>query len=155
VIYLSAPTLPYGRGDLGRTDAYSQTDLTLSHAFNLGKGGHRRLRFEVNVRNLFDQSAVVSRVTQLNRSGAISAARLPLSQFFAGYNPNDHVGAANPSVPLNPIYGQPGSSYRNGGNYLVPGTVGDSGQSSFAARFPNFGGYQDFRTVRLGVTLTF
>ena len=35
VIYLSAPTFPFGRGDLGRTPAYRQTDLTLSHSFKL------------------------------------------------------------------------------------------------------------------------
>jgi outer membrane receptor protein involved in Fe transport len=151
VIYLSAPTFPFGRGDLGRTPAYSQTDLTLTHSFKLTKGTN--LRLEANVRNLFDQDAVISRVTQINRSGAISAARLPLSKFFAGYNVNDYIGAANPSVPLNPIYGQPGASYRAGGGPVVAGAT--NGLSSFSARNPNFGAYQDFRTIRLGVTLTF
>ena len=149
VIYLSAPTLPYGRGDLGRTAMYKQTDLTLSHAFNLGK--RMGLRLEANVRNLFDQDSVLSRVTQLNRSGAISASALPLDQFFKGYDPNRFVGT--PSVPRNPIYGQPGASYRNGGGPVVAGAL--SGSSAFSARFPNFGAYQDFRTVRLGVSLTF
>jgi hypothetical protein len=149
VIYLSAPTLPYGRGDLGRTAMYKQTDLTLSHAFNLGK--RMGLRLEANVRNLFDQDSVLSRVTQLNRSGAISASALPLDQFFKGYDPLRYVG--NASVPLNPIYGQPGASYRNGGGPVVAGA--SSGSSAFSARFPNFGAYQDFRTVRLGVSLTF
>jgi len=153
VIYLSAPTLPFGRSDLGRTPAYSQTDLTLTHAFNLDKSKNRRLRFEVNVRNLFNQDAAISRVTQLNRSGAISVARLPLNKFFSGYNVFDYIGTANPSVPLNPIYGLPGASYRNGGGPVVTGATG--GSSSFSARFPNFGAYQDFRTIRLGVTLTF
>jgi len=151
VIYLSAPTFPYGRGDLGRTPAYSQTDLTLTHSFKLTKG--TQLRLEANVRNLFDQSTVISRVTQINRSGAISAARLPLSTFFSGYDVNNYIGAANPSVPLNPIYGQAGASYRAGGGPAVAGSAG--GLSSFSARNPNFGGYQDFRTIRLGVSLTF
>lgn len=150
VIYLSAPTLPYGRGDLGRTAMYKQTDLTLSHAFNLGK--RMGLRLEANVRNLFDQDSVLSRVTQLNRSGAISASQLPLDQFFKGYDPNKFVGAGT-GVPYNPIYGQPGASYRAGGGPVVAGAT--SGSSAFSARFPNFGAYQDFRTVRLGVSLTF
>ena len=60
---------------------------------------------------------------------------------------------AGTGVPYNPIYGQPGASYRAGGGPVVAGTVG--GSSAFSARFPNFGAYQDFRTVRLGVTLTF
>jgi hypothetical protein len=150
VIYLSAPTLPYGRADMGRTQTYSQTDLTLTHAFNLSKG--MNLRFSANVRNLFDQSAVISRDTQLNRSGAISAARLPIAQFFKGYNVNNFVNPQNNTgsgVPYNPIYGQAGASYRNGGG---PGpTLG----TAFSARNANFGGYQDFRTLRLGMTLTF
>ena len=154
VIYLSAPTLPSGRGDLGRTPMYSQTDLTLAHSFKLS--GRMGLRFEANVRNLFDQDTIISRVTQLNRAGAISASRLPVAQFFQGYNPNNFVGAANPSVPLNPIYGLPGSSYRAGGGApVITGFGGMSASSAYAARFPNFGGYQDFRTLRLGVSLTF
>ena len=157
VIYLSAPTLPFGRGDLGRTAAYKQTDLTLTHSFNLGK--RMGLRFEANVRNLFDQDSVLSRVTQLNRAGAIPQSLLPLSKFFAGYNVSDFVNPQNSTgsgVPYNPIYGLPGASYRAGqGPALAAsaGTVG--GSSAFSARFPNFGAFQDFRTVRLGVTLTF
>ena len=151
VIYLSAPTLPFGRGDMGRTGVYSQTDLALTHSFKLSKG--TSLRFEANVRNLFDQDAVLSRVTQINRSGAISAARLPLSQFFKGYDVYQNIGPVNAGAPFNPIYGKPGASYRAGGGATVAGAL--SGQSSFSARLPNFGAFQDFRTIRLGVTLTF
>ena len=158
VIYLSAPTLPFGRGDLGRTQAYSQTDLTLTHQFKLTKG--MNLRLEANVRNLFDQDAVISRVTQLNRSGAIPASRLPLSQFFAGYNVADFVNPQNltpagttTGVPYNPIYGQPGASYRAGGGPVISGA--SNGASAFSARNANFGAFQDFRAIRLGVTLTF
>jgi outer membrane receptor protein involved in Fe transport len=159
VIYLSAPTFPFGRGDLGRTPTYSQTDLSLSHSFKLTKGTN--LRLEANVRNLFDQSSVISRVTQLNRSGAIPASILPLSAFFAGYNVFDYVNPQNsglaPGAPYNAIYGLPGASYRAGGGVNVnpQGTAGGYGQSAFAARNANFGAYQDFRTIRLGVTLTF
>jgi hypothetical protein len=148
VIYLSAPTFPFGRGDLGRTPAYYQTDLSLTHSFKLG--GSKSLRFEANVRNLFDQDSTISRVTQINRSGAISLARLPLDKFFAGYNVFDYIGAANPSVPVSPIYGRPSGSYRAGQG---GGLATDS--SAYAARYPNFGAFQDFRVIRLGVTLTF
>jgi hypothetical protein len=148
VIYLSAPTFPFGRGDLGRTPTYTQTDLSLGHSFKLG--GNKSLRFEANVRNLFDQDAVISRVTQINRSGAISLARLPLEKFFAGYNVNDYIGAANPSVPISPIYGKPSGSYRAGQG---GGLATDS--SAYSARYPNFGAFQDFRAIRLGLTFSF
>jgi hypothetical protein len=144
VIYLSAPTFPFGRGDLGRTPKYLQTDLNLTHSFNLGKS--KSLRFEANVRNLFDQDVVISRVTQINRTSAISQARLPLSKFFAGYNVFDYIGPANPSVAISPIYNKASGSYRGGAG---------GGDSAQAARLPGFGGFQDFRVIRLGVTLTF
>jgi hypothetical protein len=89
-------------------------------------------------------------VTQINRSGAISLARLPLDKFFSGYNVFDHIGANNPSVPTSPIYGLPSGSYRAGQG---GGLSGDP--SAFAARYPNFGAFQDFRVIRLGVTFTF
>jgi hypothetical protein len=156
VIYLSAPTFPFGRGDLGRTPSYSQTDLTLTHSFRLTKGTN--LRFEMNVRNLFDQDSVISRVTQINRAGAISGASLPVSQFFAGYNVANFVNPQNNTgsgVPYNPIYGQAGASYRAGAGPTIAGVVGTNGMSAFSSRFANFGGFQDFRAIRLGVTLTF
>jgi hypothetical protein len=159
LIYLSAPTFPFGRGDLGRTPSYSQTDLTLTHSFKLTKGG-TSLRLEMNVRNLFDQDTVISRTTQMNQSGAVSDAVLPLSKFFAGYNANDYVNPSNklPSggntgAPYNPIYGMPGASYRAGGGPVIAGA--SNGASAFSARNANFGAFQDFRTIRLGVSLTF
>ena len=42
-----------GRGDLGRTDALSQTDLIVAHEFNVAEG--KKLRFEFNMINLFNQ----------------------------------------------------------------------------------------------------
>jgi hypothetical protein len=148
VIYLSAPTFPFGRGDLGRVSAYTQTDLNLAHSIPLGKS--RSLRFEANVRNLFNQDSVISRVTQINRTSAISQARLPLDKFFAGYNVFDYIGPANPSVAISPIYNQASGSYRGGQGGGLP-----TEPTAYAARYPNFGGFQDFRTLRLGVTLTF
>jgi hypothetical protein len=157
VIYLSAPTFPFGRGDMGRTDPYIQTDLNLAHSFKLTKGS--RMRFEANVRNLFNQDAVISRVTQLNRSGAISAKLLPVKKFFSGYNVNDYVNPQNNTgsgVPYNPIYGLPGASYRAGGGPGQSRAIGAiADRSAFSAANPNFGAYQDFRVIRLGVTIVF
>ena len=156
VIYLSAPTFPHGRADMGRTPAYIQTDLNLAHTFNVTKG--TQLRFEANVRNLFDQDAVISRVTQINRAGAITAARLPFDAFFAGYDVNNFVNPANtPGNPqYNPIYGKPGASYRAGGGPGQSRAIGlIADRSAFAATAPNFGAFQDFRTIRLGISLIF
>ena len=54
-----------GRGDMGRTPFYSKTDLLVSH--ELPMTGSRRLRFEVNVMNLFNQKTARHVFNYLNR----------------------------------------------------------------------------------------
>lgn len=57
---------------------------------------------------------------------------------------------------LNPIYGLPGGSYRAGGGPGQSRAMGGiADRRAFSGRFPNFGAFKDFRTIRLGVTLTF
>jgi outer membrane receptor protein involved in Fe transport len=69
-----------GRGDLGRTDAFTQTDLYLSYDIKLG--GRRRLQLNANMFNLFDQDAVTGRFPTKYRD------RISISneQFFAGFD---------------------------------------------------------------------
>ncbi len=153
VIYGSAPTFPYGRGDLGRTPFLTQTDLLLAHTFTFTE--HVKARFEFNVINLFNQATVISRVTQLNRAGAIDESSLPpdATGFFKGYDPKKFVAPGNPPgtvAPYNPIYMLPGGSYRAGGTNLGAGY-----SSATSVSLPNFGAYQDFRTIRLGFRLLF
>ena len=52
------PIFYNGRGDLGRTNAYTQTDLLASHAF--GFGGGKRMVLEAYVFNLFNQEAITN-----------------------------------------------------------------------------------------------
>jgi outer membrane receptor protein involved in Fe transport len=144
IIYLSAPTYPYGRGDLGRTPFYTQTDIQISHTISIAE--KVKVRLEANVQNLFNQDAILSRDSQYNRSGAISATALPVSQFFAGYDPTKFISSG---VPYNPIYGLPGSSYRNGGG------PGSTLSSAFSAALPGFEAYQSGRVFRLGMRVQF
>ena len=58
-----------GRGDLGRTEAFTQTDLLLKHGFRIG--GARRMILEAYVFNLLDQEAVTNVTTRYNRNGSI------------------------------------------------------------------------------------
>jgi hypothetical protein len=58
-----------GRGDMGRTDMLSRTDLMLSH--EIGVGGAKRLRFELNVLNLFDQKTSRHVFNFLNKGGIV------------------------------------------------------------------------------------
>ena len=74
------PFFPYGRGDLGRTPVYSQTDLYLQHEFRLGND--TRLQLQMNVDNLFDQKTVVSRDLTPYQQGL----NLDDAVFFAGFD---------------------------------------------------------------------
>ena len=73
----NVPFFPFGRGNLGRTEMLSQTDLKLTHTVPLFNSN---LQFEMTVLNLFDQDAVTRRYN--NRT--VSALPLSTQQFFAG-----------------------------------------------------------------------
>jgi hypothetical protein len=60
----STPVYVNGRGDMGRTPVYSQTDFLFSHEFGFGESA-RKVRFEANVTNLFNQSTVTNRSQNL------------------------------------------------------------------------------------------
>jgi hypothetical protein len=61
-----------GRGDLGRTNMYTQTDLTFTHRFFLNE--RITFLFSANVFNLWNEA------NELDRSVALIAATLPRSQ---------------------------------------------------------------------------
>ena len=53
VSYQGVPIYFNGRGDLGRTPIFNQTDLLIDHDFRIG--GNRSISLQMNVTNLFDQ----------------------------------------------------------------------------------------------------
>ncbi|HYG99797.1 MAG TPA: TonB-dependent receptor [Terriglobales bacterium] len=61
------PIYVEGRGDLGRTPVYSQTDLMIAHEFKIGKSETQRLRFEFNMINLFNQKTNMFTFDRYNR----------------------------------------------------------------------------------------
>ena len=74
------PFFPFGRGDLGRTETFSQTDVNLFHRFSIGSD--YGVEVSLNITNLFDDDAVLS----VFNDGV--AQDLPLSdeEFFAGFD---------------------------------------------------------------------
>lgn len=107
VIYQSAPTYPNGRGDLGRTPVLTQTDFQISHAIRTSE--RYTIKLEANAINILNQAAALNYQTQINRSGAITAAQLPVAQFFAGYRLASFVSPANLSgnAKYQPSYNLP------------------------------------------------
>jgi hypothetical protein len=56
-LYSVAQTILSGRGDLGRTEAFTNTDLSISHKIKLTEGS--TLAFDFNVLNLFNEDNVL------------------------------------------------------------------------------------------------
>jgi hypothetical protein len=74
-----------GRGDMGRTDMLNYTDLLLSHELRMG-GANQRLRFELNVLNLFNQQTSRHRFNYLNRARAAAEIDLHNTNLAQGYD---------------------------------------------------------------------
>lgn len=58
-----------GRGDLGRTEAFSQTDLGLRHRYRFGNDGRFAVVASLDVLNLFDQANVLGRAEDISAAG--------------------------------------------------------------------------------------
>jgi hypothetical protein len=84
------PLFVNGRGDMGRTPVLTRTDLLLTH--ELGAAGSNRLRFELNVINLFNQKTTRHIFNSVNKgAGAArgsSAIDLHNTDLAKGYDYN-------------------------------------------------------------------
>ena len=104
------PVLVNGRGDMGRTPALTRTDLLVSH--ELSMLGARKLRFELNVINLFNQKTATHIFNSLNKGAGLaradSAMDLSKQNLTKGYDYNALI-LASPSGKnaYDPRYGQP------------------------------------------------
>ena len=91
---------PYGRGDLGRTPFYTQTDLLAQQRIPL-PGSRVHLVVGANVINLFDQKRITLKQTTPYRD----AFSVPDVQFFAGFDPVAYA-ASTPGIRVDPRFGQ-------------------------------------------------
>ena len=79
------PMLVNGRGDMGRTPVLSTTDMMISHEFTLGEG--KKLRFEFNALNLFNQKTPRYRQVFMTRfRDAGSAMDMSAVNLLEGYD---------------------------------------------------------------------
>jgi len=75
------PQIFLGRGDLGRSPMFSQTDLNLTHRYKFGSDSQFTMAFDLNFLNLWDQATVTGVYTTMNpRTAPVNAAALGLSQ---------------------------------------------------------------------------
>jgi hypothetical protein len=59
-LYSLGTTILFGRGDLGRTENFTETDLAFSHRYKFGRDGRFTMQPYVEIRNLFDEKNVLS-----------------------------------------------------------------------------------------------
>ena len=111
-----------GRGDMGRTPIYSRTDLLVSHEVSLM--GTKKVRFELNVLNVFNQKTARHIYNGLNRGlgagGARQSAAIDLSKtdLTKGYDYNalilrssEGAGAYDPRYGKADIFEQGTNAY--------------------------------------------
>lgn len=100
-INATTPVYVNGRGDLGRTPVFSQTDFLFYHEFRLPNSETKKFRFDANITNLFNQSTVLDRYTDYlhqDYSGNVLTFNPP-EAFFQGFDwqalVNQEVAAGN------------------------------------------------------------
>ena len=86
-----------GRGDMGRTPFLTRTDLLVSQDVNVM--GSRRLRFELNVQNVFNQQTATHIFNYLNRGAGAprssSAINLSGTDLTKGFDYNAMIKATS------------------------------------------------------------
>jgi hypothetical protein len=98
-----------GRGDMGRTDVLTRTDLLVSHELKVG-GGNKRVRLELNLLNAFNQKTSRHQFNFLNRGAgaarASSAIDLSGVDLREGYDYRALIsGSADGANAYDPRYG--------------------------------------------------
>lgn len=91
------PFFPYGRGDMGRTPTFTQTDLFLAHDFNIGDRYGVQVNFSIF--NLFDEDTPID----IYYRGNLSDLPLNEEEFFAGFDPEQVIDSNG--IARDPRYG--------------------------------------------------
>lgn len=73
--YAVTSAILFGRGDLGRTEMFTETDLNVAHRYKFGRDGRFSLEPFVSIRNLFDEKNEIARQTTISNTD-IRAAQL-------------------------------------------------------------------------------
>jgi hypothetical protein len=99
------PIFANGRGDLGRTPFFTNTDLLLHHEFQFpGLGERYRLRFEANFTNLFNQNTVTNKAVNVTHPNDPEIQFPSEAAFFKGFDVNQKITEAK--IRRDPQFGQ-------------------------------------------------
>jgi hypothetical protein len=137
------------RGDLGRTEAFTETDLSINHRYNFGRDN--RLTFEpfVDIRNLFDEDNALTVDTTISTAD-IRASTLR-SNGCTTCGLSTQSGGVQEAAVFNTIIN--GSGIRSFINTFLDTTPSVTNQTRNTYGLAN--GFQQPRTVRFGARLYF
>jgi hypothetical protein len=79
-LYSLGTTILNGRGDLGRTETFTETDLSISHRYKFGRDNRFILEPYIDLRNVFDESNVLgvnTNISATNFSASTATLRSP------------------------------------------------------------------------------
>lgn len=152
VSFYGALTFLGERGDLGRTETYTQADLALTHKYRFGRDNRYTLAFDVDALNVFNENAVTNRFVTLFTADMSAAS---VTQFFPGVTTESafiqrifNGGLANTVRELN---------QRGNAGLSTCGATGTSSCSGFRtdARYNQPNQWQLPRSVRFGFRFIF
>jgi hypothetical protein len=119
------PLFVEGRGDMGRTPVLTRTDLLVTH--ELAASGAKRLRFEFNVINLFNQKTTRHIFNNLNLGAGSprgsAAIDLSNTNLFNGYDYNALIRATPDGANAYDV------------RYGMPDLFDDGTQARFTVKF--------------------
>ncbi len=93
------PQILLGRGDLGRSPTFSQTDFNVTHRYRFGQDSKYTMALDLNFLNLFDQATVTGIYTTMNPSTAqINGPALGFPNTTTGYANGYTGGTLLPAI---------------------------------------------------------
>lgn len=132
------PIFLNGRGDMGRSEAYWQTDFSVSHKYRFGRDNKYGIGVNLNIINLFDQKAVMGYGTDLSNAS-----------IYAGGTTFSDVGCAVGDFPC--LLGK----FNRGELYTyINDTINDD-PVGVNTTYNQANSYQGARSVRFGFNFFF
>jgi len=104
VTYKGVPVFVYGRGDLGRSPVYTQTDLNFTQSISLPR--NMRLNVQFNIDNLFDQMTETGKAVAQYRDALVLSSD---AEFFGGFDTVSKMATRSPVGRPNATYNQASS----------------------------------------------
>ena len=141
-LYALGTTILNRRGDLGRTEKFTETDLSISHRYKFGRDGRLTLEPFIDFRNVFNERNVITKDT------TISTADIRAPNLAA----NGCTTCGGEAAVFQTIFNGPGiRTFVN--NFLANPATTISSRTRNTYGFNN--GFQNPRDVRFGVRLFF